>query len=90
MLHLEYFFSPTCSICDTQKLVLKSLNQNTNITYSNYNIFSDMDKALQRGVKSAPTLAIVADNKTLALLTGFQDEHKLLEHIRHWENILSA
>lgn len=85
---IEYFFSPTCSICDHQKEILSQIKDDLGITVNNYNIFTDLDKALLLGIKSAPSLAFLLEGKSVEILTGFQSSEFLRERIQYWNAFL--
>jgi len=88
-LKIHYFYSPTCSICETQKEILSELAKETNIPVSTSNIFVDLDKALLLGIKSAPAMAILMDGKSVEILNGFQSSKHISSRLDYWRDILT-
>ena len=86
---IEYFFSPSCSICDSQKEILSDIEIDLGIPVNNNNIFTDLDKALLLGIKSAPALAFVLEGKSVEILSGFQSGAYLRERIAYWLEFLN-
>ena len=87
MFSIRYFYSPTCKICDHQKIVLSELEAETNIPVENYNIFTDLDKALSHGINSSPAMAILFDGRTVEVLTGFQEKKIITQRLDHWREM---
>lgn len=88
-MEIQYFFSPTCSICDQQKVILAEIEKKDRIPVSNYNIFTDLDRALLFGIKSAPALALLIEGKSVEILTGFQSGDRLRDRIKYWREFIS-
>lgn len=89
MFNISYFYSPTCSICDRQKEILGQLAAEDDISFEDYNIFTDLDKALSLGVHSAPAMAIIYENKSVEILTGFQELKTIRERLSHWLSVVA-
>lgn len=80
---LIHFSSPTCSVCSTQEIVLKNINQKySNIETADYPITTHFDEALRLGVKSAPTLVYLVDDRPAKISIGFQDEKKIESQLK--------
>ena len=88
-MEIQYFFSPTRSICDHQKVILAEIEKKDKIPVSNYNIFTDLDRALLFGIKSAPALALLIEGKSVEILTGFQSGDHLRDWIKYWREFIS-
>ena len=89
MFNIRYFYSPTCTICDRQKEILGQLTTEDGIAYEDFNIFTDLDKALALGIHSAPAMAIMYENKSIEILTGFQEIKIIRERISHWLSVVA-
>ncbi len=84
-----HYASPTCSICTTQDRILEELKENSKIEYEARIITTDFVDALKYGVKSAPTLVYLVDNKAMAVRPGFQSREKILAEIGQLQKSLS-
>lgn len=80
-LKIIYFSSPGCSICNHQLKILQEINSEYNIEIEDHLITTSFDTALKLGVKSAPTLAYIQEEKVQLLKTGFQSKNQILEII---------
>ena len=89
MFNIRYFYSPTCTICDRQKEILGQLAVEDDISFEDYNIFTDLDKALFLGIHSAPAMAIIYENKSVEILTGYQELNTIRERLSHWLSVVA-
>jgi thioredoxin-like negative regulator of GroEL len=87
MFSIRYFYSPTCKICDHQKIILSDLERDNAVPIENYNIFTDLDKALSHGINSSPAMAILFEGRTVEVLTGFQERRVIEEKLAHWREM---
>ncbi len=72
MYKIVQFVSPTCSSCIIQKNVLDIISKKyPSIQIENINIFSNYDKALLYGVKGAPTVVFLDEERSLKSHYGF-------------------
>lgn len=76
-----HFSSPTCSICTTQDRILEEIKQNRGIDYQSRVITTDFAEALKYGVKSAPTLVYLIDDRAMVVKPGLQTREKILKEI---------
>lgn len=88
-MEIQYFFSPTCTICDTQKIILAKLETELNIPISNFNIFTDLDKALRFGINSAPAISLLVEGRSVEVMTGFQSREHIANRIEYWRSFLN-
>ena len=79
--HIIHFSSPTCTICTSQDRVLQELHSTDGIAYESRLITTNFSDALTYGVKSAPTLVYLLDQKAVAVKPGFQSREKILDQI---------
>jgi thioredoxin-like negative regulator of GroEL len=84
------FSSPTCSICTNQDSILQELKNEHDITYQSLLITTNFSDALKFGVKSAPTLIYLIDNKAVAVRPGFQSKVRILAEIEKISKSLST
>jgi predicted DsbA family dithiol-disulfide isomerase len=75
-----HFSSPSCSICVNQDVVLKQVQEELDIPYQNMLITTAFAEALQYGVKAAPTLVFLADDRPVRVSPGFQTK----DRIKNW------
>jgi predicted DsbA family dithiol-disulfide isomerase len=85
-----HYASPTCSICTTQDRILEELKENSNIDYEAKSITTAFDDALKYGVKSAPTLVYLVDNKAMVVRPGFQSKERILAEVGQLQKSLST
>jgi len=78
---IVYFTSPGCSICVHQSAILNEIQSETNIGVDNQLITTAFDKALTYGVKSAPTMVFLYDEKPQVVKTGFHSKVQIQEII---------
>jgi predicted DsbA family dithiol-disulfide isomerase len=78
---IVYFTSPDCSICVNQMAILNELNSEMDIEFDNHLITTAFDKALTYGIKSAPALVFLYDEKPQVVKTGFHTKHQIKEII---------
>ena len=78
---IVYFTSPGCSICVHQTAILNEIQSETNIDVDNHLITTAFDKALTYGVKSAPTMVFLYDEKPQVVKTGFHSKIQIKEII---------
>ena len=78
---IVYFTSPGCSICVHQTAILNEIQSETNIDVDNHLITTAFDKALTYGVKSAPTMVFLYDEKPQVVKTGFHSKMQIKEII---------
>ena len=72
------FVSETCSSCKIQRNVLNIIkNQYPEIILTDIDIFSSYDQALKYGVKGAPTLVFLEDDRAIKTHYGFQKEQQV-------------
>ena len=76
-LKIIHFSSPGCSICTTQDRILADVAKNHTIETRSVLITTGFAEALQYGVKSAPTLVYVFDDKAMAVTPGLQNREKI-------------
>ena len=82
-----YFTSPGCSICTNQTVILNQIQSEKNIEIENHLITTAFDKALGYGVKSAPTLVFLYDNKPQVIKTGFQSKNQISEILQQLDEL---
>ena len=80
-LKIIHFSSPSCSICSTQDKILNDVAKNHDIITNSVVITTGFAEALQYGVKSAPTLVYLLDDKAVAVTPGLQNREKILAMI---------
>ena len=78
---IVYFTSPGCSICVHQTAILNEIQSETNIDVDNHLITTAFDKALTYGVKSAPTMVFLYDEKPQVVKTEFHSKIQIKEII---------
>ena len=76
-----HFSSPTCSICSTQDRILQEIQENQDIEFESRLITTDFAQALKYGVKSAPTLVYLIDERAVSVKPGLQSKQKILNEI---------
>ena len=76
-----YFTSPGCSICVNQTAILNEIKSETGIEVENHLITTAFDKALKYGVKSAPAMVFLYEDRPHAVKTGFHSKQNLEEII---------
>ncbi len=76
-----YFTSPGCSICVHQTAILNEIQSENNIEVDNHLITTAFDKALTYGVKSAPTMVFLYDEKPQVVKTGFHSKIQIKKTI---------
>ena len=76
-LKIIHFSSPGCSICTTQDKILADVAKNHAIETRSVLITTGFAEALQYGVKSAPTLVYLINDKALAVMPGLQNREKI-------------
>jgi predicted DsbA family dithiol-disulfide isomerase len=83
-LKIIHFGSPTCSICTTQDRILAEMKESYHIDFQSRLITTDFADALKFGVKSAPTLVYLLDDKAVAVRPGLQTKEKILSEIEYF------
>jgi predicted DsbA family dithiol-disulfide isomerase len=78
---IVYFSSPDCSICVNQTSILKDLQSEMQLDVENHLITTAFDKALTYGIKSAPAIVFLHDNRPQVVKTGFQSKEQIKEII---------
>ena len=76
---IVYFTNPGCSICVNQTAILNEIESETNIEIDNHLITTAFDKALTYGVKSAPAMVFLYDEKPQVVKTGFHTKNQIKE-----------
>lgn len=82
---IVYFTSPGCSICANQAAILDQLKKEMDIEIESHLITSAFDKALTFGVKSAPAMVFLQENRPRFIKTGFQSKIQVKEVINKIE-----
>jgi thioredoxin-related protein len=77
-LKILFFTSPDCSICDDQHRILQTMARNHSIGYEKKLITTAFDLALRFGVRSAPTLVYLLDDRPVIVTPGFQSADTIL------------
>ena len=77
-----YFSSPGCSICVNQTAILNELKSELNIEVENHLITTAFDQALTYGIKSAPAIVFVYDERPQIVKTGFHSKNQIKEIIK--------
>ena len=76
------FVSKTCSSCLIQKNVLNIIKEKYPLlVIKNIDIFANYDQALKYGVKGAPTLVFIEDDRAIKTHYGFQKEQQVLDYL---------
>ena len=74
---IVYFTSPGCSICTNQTVILNELKSELNIEIEYHLITTAFDKALTYGVKSAPAMAFLYNERPQVVKTGFHSKEQI-------------
>ncbi len=72
-----FFTSPGCSICDNQDRILRQMQESGEIVYENHLITTAFDVALRFGVRSAPTLVYLLEERPVRVSPGFQSKEAI-------------
>ena len=89
-LKIIHFNSPTCSICTNQDQVLQEIQNEHGITYQSLLITAIFADALKFGVKSAPTLVYLINEKAVAVRPGFQSQKNILAELEQIQKSISS
>ena len=89
-LKIIHFNSPSCSICTNQDRILQKLQNERDITYQSLLITVNFSDALKFGVKSAPTLIYLIDDKAVAVRPGFQSRKNILAELEQIQKSIST
>jgi len=85
-IQILFFTSPDCSICDNQDRILQQLTDTGMINYHNHLITTAFDLALRYGVKSAPTLVYLLDERPVKVSPGFQSNQAIMTTLNLIQN----
>jgi len=77
-LKILFFTRPDCSVCENQDRILQKMARSHTIGYEKKLITTAFDIALRYGVKSAPALVYLLDDRPAIVTTGFQSADTIL------------
>jgi len=81
-----HYTSPSCSVCSIQDKILEDLHNSHDISFQSRSITTDFADALIFGVKSAPTLVYIMNNKAVAIRPGLQTKERIIVEIKRFSN----
>lgn len=86
LLKILFFTGPDCSICDNQDLILQKITRDRPIGYEKKLITTAFDLALRYGIKSAPALVYLLDNRPVIVTPGFQSAEMITTSLNLIQN----
>ena len=81
-----HYTSPSCSVCSIQDKILEDLHKSHDISFQSLSITTDFADALKFGVKSAPTLVYLMNDKAVAIRPGLQTKERIISEINRFNN----
>ena len=77
-----HYTSPSCSVCSIQDKILDDLHKNHDISFQSRSITTDFADALKFGVKSAPTIVYLMNDKAVAIRPGLQTKERIITEFK--------